>query len=287
MHNKIFLTIDFEDWSHDFKRNLGIEYSPNIMIDQILKSYQKINDFCINNLNSTKVTFFCTGILAKKYPQIINKIASDGHEIACHYFHHDNIYNHTPVSFNYNLLKAKEYLENASGFKISGFRAPNFSITNNFYNYYKVISEIFEYDSSYTLYHINEIHNFLNKYPDLKKLKFLPIIKHNILGAYPIKPGGTAFKFFPYFMIEQALKKAMRFNMSPIIYFHPYEFTENNSFVVTYSEMKNISKLKKIYWVLRQNQWHNGNGEILRKLNKLFDGKKYISGGKLNSINVI
>ena len=48
-----------------------------------------------NKLNNSKFTFFCTGILAQKYPDIIKQISNDGHEIACHYYHHDNLSNLT------------------------------------------------------------------------------------------------------------------------------------------------------------------------------------------------
>ena len=49
--------------------------------------------------------------------------------------------------------------------------------------------------------------------------------------------------------------------------------------------MKNISFINKIYWVIRQNQWHNGNGQIQDKLDKLFHNKRYVNGGSLKSID--
>ena len=109
--NKVYLTIDFEDWSHDFKRLLNIDVSASIRENAIYQSYEIINNFCKNLKQNSKITFFCTGILAQKYPDIIRQISKDGHEIACHYYFHDLVYQDQPNIFEKNLYKAKEFLQ--------------------------------------------------------------------------------------------------------------------------------------------------------------------------------
>ena len=132
----MYLTIDFEDFSHNLKRNLGINKSSKIRSDLLWEKYRKINQIFQNN--PSKIgrfgTFFCTAYIAEQEPSLIKQIASDGHEIACHYFYHDNVNTQSSSEFDLNLRKAKELLEIVSGREVIGFRAPNFAIEKNFPN---------------------------------------------------------------------------------------------------------------------------------------------------------
>ena len=66
--------------------------------------------------------------MAEKCPDIVARIAADGHEIACHYFWHDPCRLDPPDLFEANLRRAIDALEAASGQKTLGFRAPRFSL---------------------------------------------------------------------------------------------------------------------------------------------------------------
>ena len=128
MQKKCYVTIDFEDFSHDFKRSVLFEKDPKINEEALNKSYEYIK-YLLKKLNDIKVTFFCTGIVAKKYPDIISKISKDGHEVACHYLFHDDVYKENINDFEKNINEAILHLENASNQKVVGFRAPKFSIS--------------------------------------------------------------------------------------------------------------------------------------------------------------
>ena len=110
METKCYLTVDFEDFTHDFKRAVLNEKNPSINKEAILESYNFIKSFLIK-FNNIKITFFCTGIIAEKYPEIISMISNDGHEIACHYHHHDDVYKEDIKTFEDNIKKAVFYLE--------------------------------------------------------------------------------------------------------------------------------------------------------------------------------
>ena len=67
------------------------------------------------------------------------------------------------------------------------------------------------------------------------------------------------------------------------VYLHPYEFVSDMSFYTNWKEMNGLSFFKKLYWLLRQSQWHIvGNKSVMGKLEKIFS--KYENGGKLNDI---
>ena len=67
--NKIFCTIDLEDFSYDYPRTLGLKLKKEINFSALLKNYNQINQLC--KKNDIKITFFCTGILGKLFPDII------------------------------------------------------------------------------------------------------------------------------------------------------------------------------------------------------------------------
>ena len=65
----MFLSIDFEDYYYNLSRTLKLNNSALLKVDALYKKYEKINNFLKQNskIDGTKVTFFCTGIIAKKH----------------------------------------------------------------------------------------------------------------------------------------------------------------------------------------------------------------------------
>ncbi len=125
MSNKVpfFISIDFEDFSHDYKRSLGI-IENNLRINALEKSYFKIKEFANKNLKNKNFTFFTTGILAEKAGDLIKQISKDGNEVSCHYYYHDLIYNQNRQPLSKNIDKAIEIIEKRTGTIPPGFRAP-------------------------------------------------------------------------------------------------------------------------------------------------------------------
>ena len=279
MQKKCYLTIDFEDFSHDFKRNVLFEKDPQINEEALKKSYEYIKHL-LKKLDDTKVTFFCTGIVAKKYPDIISKISNDGHEVACHYLFHDDVYRENINDFEKNIKEAILHLENASNQKVIGFRAPKFSIGMNNVNHYKIINKYFKYDSSLNTLNIEKISEF-KKINQLNNLTFLPVPTFSFLKKIKYKSGGTFFKFFPFLLTDQLLKQAEKNGIIPIVYIHPYEFENGKNFRIAFKQLK-LPFVKKLYWFLRQTQWLNFmNFTTSKKLFKLH--KKYEIAGMLKN----
>ena len=72
-------------------------------------------------------------------------------------------------------------------------------------------------------------------------------------------------------------------NQAAQIYLHPYEFVSDMSFYVNWKDMNGLSFFLKLYWLLRQSQWHIvGNKSVMRKLEIIFTN--YKCGGKINGI---
>ena len=126
--NRVAITVDFEDFSHDLGRKLGILHNVKSRKYALSNSYDYFMDFMNKKFEICQATFFCTGILAKTHPNLIKRISDDGHEIACHYFYHDDLNKDSITAAKKNLIQAKDTLQQASGQEILGFRAPRFSL---------------------------------------------------------------------------------------------------------------------------------------------------------------
>ncbi len=274
----MFLSIDFEDFSHDLKRDLGIWKTGTLRVDCLWESYYEIDSFLkkFGGTKGQKATFFCTGIIAKQAPDLLRAIAEDGHEIASHYYFHDEMYKQDLSTIDKNLKKSKELLEDASSSPVMGFRAPKFKIDKREVQQYLKVQESFIYDSSFVARRTSDVELF-TKSMSLDKLKILPIFTDKINGIN-LKLGGSYLKIFPAQMSKKLIINAEVTGFTPHIYIHPYEFNSNQSYRVRLKELSSLNIPKSIYWSLRQHQWLSiGNYSLQRKLAFLI-GEKGLGG---------
>jgi polysaccharide deacetylase family protein (PEP-CTERM system associated) len=180
---------------------------------------------------TVKATFFVVGWVAEKHPALVKKINAQGHEIGCHSYQHKKIYDLTPNEFRKDTLKAKDILEQITGKKITGYRAPSYSITPKSLWALYILEELgFTYDSSIFPIQINHDLYGLPGAP-----RFPYTIPGNSLVEYPISTalllgqripiaGGGYFRLFPYWFTKMALQRInQRENQPFIFYLHPWE----------------------------------------------------------------
>src|SRR5271165_34201 len=78
-----------------------------------------------------RATMFVLGKFAEQFPEIVREICSSGHELACHGYGHLEIFKQTQDEFRKDVRTCKDLLEQASGVRILGYRAPDFSIVTS------------------------------------------------------------------------------------------------------------------------------------------------------------
>lgn len=223
-----FLTIDIEDY-----------YQVSAFEDIIAKNdwdscpcrVQQNTDKVLSLLDASniKATFFVLGWTAQKCPDMVKKIAGNGHEIACHSYNHRLVYNLTPEEFREDTRLAKDILEQLTGSKVVGYRAPSYSITKRSLWALDILAELgFQYDSSiFPIYH--------DRYgiPDAPRFKYrlekqnmteYPISTALIFGKKIPVAGGGYFRLFPYWFTRLLLRSINeKEDQSFIFYFHPWE----------------------------------------------------------------
>ena len=176
-----------------------------------------------------KATFFITGWIAERYPDLALEIDRQGHEVACHSYWHRKVYDLTPEEFKKDTRKAKIILEQIIDKPVLGYRAPSYSITKQSLWALDILSELgFTYDSSiFPVYHDNygipDAPRFAYRLEEQDMMEY-PISTVQLPGIKLPIAGGGYFRLFPYWFTRMALQRInIREHKPFIFYFHPWE----------------------------------------------------------------
>jgi polysaccharide deacetylase family protein (PEP-CTERM system associated) len=174
---------------------------------------------------------FILGKLAERFPYIVKEIQAEGHEVACHGYAHLQVIQQSPDEFLADVRRGKDLLEQITGVKVTGYRAPDFSIVRSTLWALDVLVEAgFEYDSSI-------VPGRLPRYGipgwpvfpvrvDLgqgRNIVEAPLATVRALGRdWPVGGGGY-HRLLPGFASRYFARHVM--NVAPFVFYcHPYEF---------------------------------------------------------------
>jgi len=175
-----------------------------------------------------KATFFCLGWIAEHHKSLIRLIHDKGHEVACHGYSHQVIYRQDTSRFRDDVSRAKRILEDITGQKVIGYRAPTYSITMKTLWALKILEDLgFQYDSSiFPIYHDNygipDAPRFPYRIPNSSLVEFpISTLKIGPLNI-PISGGGY-FRLIPYPLIRAGFRRLNALDKPFIFYIHPWE----------------------------------------------------------------
>ena len=252
------LTIDLEEWYIYQLYNKGESdfYLPIIesILDNILNLLDEYN---------YKASFFCLGIIARRYPKIIKKINERGHDIGCHSDLHTFISFQSKSEFRDETRIAIDSLQQLIGRDINMYRAPAFTISEKTKWALEVLAELnIEYDCS--IFPVKRSFggwgSFPTAYPVLIQtssgvIKELPINYYKFCGSRIIYTGGGYFRLIPYFFIETLMKES-NYNMA---YFHIRDFDSAQKRVHSFRYLKSYLGVKgafrKFEQIIRNNEF--------------------------------
>lgn len=206
--------IDRSEWN---SRTLRVEENTRRILD-ILDRYD------------TKATFFVLGWIAERVPDLVAEIHRAGHEIATHGYGHELVYTLNVNEFREDIRRSKNILEEITGGRVFGYRAPNFSITDQALDVLQ--DEGFLYDSSLfpAMRH--------DRYGKLTSVSFdgrigvekardnlyevlIPTLR--ICGKEIPWGGGAYFRILPYWIYRAGVNRILTNRDSFVFYFHPWE----------------------------------------------------------------
>lgn len=233
---KNILTVDVEDWYHicDIEHILP-RSSWDRCESRVFYNLEKI--LALFGRFKVKATFFVLGYVAERNPEAVKMIHSEGHEVASHGYGHLLVYKQAKDEFLKDLLRSKGLIENLTGEKVMGYRAPQWSICEGKRESRWALDLLaqngFLYDSSVAPlrfigipdapaipYTLSTPHGDIQEFP--------PLVMRSPLGNLPIG-GGWGLRIFPYRSIQRRIEELNRQGNPALVFLHPSEFDEFRS----------------------------------------------------------
>lgn len=218
------LTFDIEEWFHllDFDATRSEKQWDNYEV----RIYENV-DRILNMLDETnsKATFFIIGWVAKKYPDLIRKIAMK-YEIASHTMNHQLVWQQSKEEFKRDVECSVKLLQDVTGKEVVSFRAPGFSIRESEKWAFEILHELgitrdcSVFPAKHSHGGMPSVHHAapcLIKYNGISMKEF-PITIKKIYGVNLAFSGGGYFRLFPYWIIKKWAKDTPEYLMS---YIHP------------------------------------------------------------------
>lgn len=221
------MTIDVEDYFHvaAFEKNIRREDWANMPLrveqstDTLLALLDEMN---------VKATFFTLGWVADRAPDLVKRIAANGHEVASHGYMHGKATEQTREEFRQDVDRSKKLLEDLTGKAIIGYRAPSFSVNDTNKWVFDELKDLgFLYSSStypvkHDLYGVPHWPRF--KYAMDNGLIEIPMTTLHIGSRNVPMSGGGYFRLYPYVVSRMLYRKFHRAENQPgIFYMHPWE----------------------------------------------------------------
>lgn len=181
--------------------------------------------------HEVKATFFVLGWVAERDPGLIREIAMRGHEVACHGFSHQLVYNQSPEMFRSETMQSKQLLEDIIGAPVRGYRAASYSITGRSSWALDILVEAgFVYDSSIFPVHHDRYgmpgtpeHPYRMTTEHGRSLVEFPLSTARVFGYRLPVAGGGYFRLYPYLVSRAGLRQVNRRDKPFIFYLHPWE----------------------------------------------------------------
>ena len=223
------MSVDVEDWFQvsAFEGHIDRSQWPQLQwrveanMELILALFEK---------HQVKATFFVLGMIAERFPHIVEKIVSAGHELASHGWSHIRVTQQQPAEFLDDASRTRKFLEDLGGVAVQGYRAASYSIGRDNLWALDVLAEAgYRYSSS-----IYPIHHDLYGMPEAPRFAFRPRGDNGILEV-PVTTvalagqkfpcgGGGYFRLFPYALSRWFIRRVNgEDGESAVFYFHPWE----------------------------------------------------------------
>ena len=223
------MSVDIEDW---FQVGAFETIINRNEWDQLAHRVERNTDAVLGLFDDAgiKATFFTLGWVAERYPALMQRISKAGHEVASHGYDHARVFTLTPDQFRADLDRSRKLLEDSSGQKVTGYRAPSFSIDQRTPWAHEILAEQgYRYSSS-----VAPIKHDHYGWSDSPRFAWQPVANSDLIEL-PVTTvqwgnrrlaagGGGFFRLLPYGLYKWAIGKMHREDgRGAIFYFHPWE----------------------------------------------------------------
>lgn len=223
------LSVDVEDWFQVGAFEGVIDRgSWTSLDDRVERNCERILELFA--AAEVKATFFTLGWVAQRHGSLMRRIVDAGHELASHGWDHERVFRFDRETFAADLERSRKVLEDASGQRITGYRAPSFSIDQRTpWAYMALAEQGFAYSSS-----VAPISHDHYGWPDAPRFAFkplpwsdlieIPVTTAHFAGRRLAAGGGGFFRVLPYGFSRWAIRQVNTQDQRPaVFYFHPWE----------------------------------------------------------------
>ncbi len=207
----ILLSFDIEEF--DGPREHGVEYSLEEGMKVSVEGTNIILD--VLKANDVRATFFCTANFAERAPDVMKRIISEGHEVACHGVDHFE-----PKETDFEV--SKEIVERVCDLTVTGYRQPRMfpvldsEIKRVGYRYNSSLNPAFipgrymNLDTPRTWFVKDGVMQIPASVTPLVRFPLFWLSLHNL----------------PEFMYHWMVRRVLKHDGYFVTYFHPWEFYE-------------------------------------------------------------
>ncbi|GGC19452.1 polysaccharide deacetylase [Novosphingobium marinum] len=223
------LSVDVEDW---FQVGAFEDVIERGSWDQLTDRVERNCDAILQMFADADVhaTFFTLGWVAQRHPDLMRRIAGEGHELASHGWDHARVFRLGREAFEQDIERSKKTLEDIAGVRVTGYRAPSFSIDQRTpWAYMTLAEQGFEYSSSvapvaHDHYGWRDAPRFAFRPLPWSDLVEVPVTTATFAGRRLAAGGGGFFRVLPYGFSRWAIRQVIRREGRPaVFYFHPWE----------------------------------------------------------------
>lgn len=234
MPSSTILSFDVEE-HHRIEAASGISCNSQQRENYATRSVSTTRRLCqLLAESNTQATFFIVGELAQKFPEMVRELHDAGHEIASHGWDHQPVCRLSREEFRKDITMSKDVLEQICGARVTGYRAPTFSVMQKTaWAIDELIDAGYQYDSS-----IFPVHHDRYGVPDApvspfrcygssgqqSLLEIPPLTLQTAFGNVPVGGGGY-FRLFPLMLLKAGIWLNRKHDPAvSMLYFHPWEF---------------------------------------------------------------
>ncbi len=213
------LTVDVEDWPQS-------TLNPHLPISgRALSNTRRLLD--VFQEFGVKATFFVQSRVAEKFPQLVKRIADEGHEIGTHGHNHIPLFSQKPEEFAEDLRLSLEILGAMAVKPVVGYRAPDFSLRRDTLWALEILREQgIRYSSSIFPFggrRYGMPGGLFGCHSTPEGITEVPLSVVPFAGrAWPVAGGGY-LRLYPYRLTRWAMRRIQSEGRPVVVYVHPYE----------------------------------------------------------------
>jgi polysaccharide deacetylase family protein (PEP-CTERM system associated) len=224
------LTVDLEEYFQvsNFEKQID-RASWDAMPSRVADTAHRLLDTF--DATESRATFFVLGWIAERHGALVREIVERGHEVACHGYGHELVYEIGPERFREDLRRARGAIEAATGSAVRGYRAPSYSITmDSLWALPILVEEGFAFDSSIfpIRHHRYGIPTFSRRPIRIDLGARGSILEFPLttlqLGALTLPlAGGAYLRFMPESLFRWGFGRLVASGEPTVLYTHPWE----------------------------------------------------------------